>query len=128
MRSFVTLRLSYFLCVLAMLASSPPAQAFDHPGALHTQAGFDRMKAKVVAGAHPWIDSYNILINNSSAQPSYTPHAQANLQRCNGGGACLALTTTSLLTGTRREQPSACHHDQCNPVLPVAEIACEVMF
>jgi autotransporter-associated beta strand protein len=65
------------------------ALAFDHPSALHTQADFDRMKAKVQAGAHPWVDSWNILINNSSANLGYPTHPQGILQRGNGGGACL---------------------------------------
>ncbi len=57
---------------------------FVHPGALHTQADFDRMRAKVQANASPWIDSYNILANNWTAQSNAVSHAQATLIR---GGA-----------------------------------------
>ena len=82
--------LAAIVWLAVMLAFQLPVQAFDHPSALHTQADFDRMKAKVQAGAHPWIDSWNILINNSSANLGYPTHPQAVLQRGNGGGACLA--------------------------------------
>ena len=61
------------------------AFAFVHPGGLHTQADLDRMKTKVAAGAHPWIDDWNKLITDSQAQNTYTaaPNADmgANRQR-----------------------------------------------
>lgn len=57
---------------------------FVHPGTLHTQADFDRMKAKVQANASPWIDSYNILAGNWTAQSNAVSHAQVTLIR---GGA-----------------------------------------
>jgi Alginate lyase len=56
----------------------------------HAQADFDRMKAKVAAGASPWIDSWSIVTNNYHAQTSYNPNPVPILQRGNGGGACLA--------------------------------------
>ena len=44
-----------------MTASAAPYAPFTHPGALHTQSDFDRMKAKIAAGAAPWKTSYDQL-------------------------------------------------------------------
>ena len=44
------------------------AQPFIHPGGLHTLADLDRMKTNVLAGNHPWIDDWNVLITDSRAQ------------------------------------------------------------
>ena len=51
-----------FSALLAVLVATSPLSVraqFVHPGGLHTQADFDRMKAKVAANASPWVDSYN---------------------------------------------------------------------
>ena len=37
------------------------AQAFEHPGGMHTDTDFQRMSNKVAQAAHPWVDSYNEL-------------------------------------------------------------------
>ncbi len=55
------------------------AQTFVHPGGLHTQTDLDRMKTKVAAGAHPWVDSWNALIVHPKAQNTYIAAAKANM-------------------------------------------------
>ena len=62
-----------------LLSSNATAQTFIHPGGLHTLADLDRMKAKVAAGEHPWIDDWNKLITDAQAQNTYTAAAQANM-------------------------------------------------
>ena len=57
-----------------MTPSASPYVTFVHPGALHTQADFDRMASKVTANAQPWKADYDILVNSPWAQtwwPSY---------------------------------------------------------
>ena len=55
-----------------------PALAGDfiHPGGLHTREDLDRMKAKVAAEEHPWIDGWNALVRDRKAQSNYkaAPH------------------------------------------------------
>jgi len=58
-----------------------PAKTFVHPGLLHTQADFDRMKLKVNASAQPWITGWNKLIANSHAQLTYSPSPVVKLIR-----------------------------------------------
>ena len=78
------------MLLLVLASGTVFAQPFVHPGCLSTTNDFARMKAKVNASAHPWIDSYNILIGNSAAQSNAVSHAQPVIQRGSGGGACLA--------------------------------------
>lgn len=57
--------------LLICLVSQTATAQFVHPGGLHTQADLDRMKTQVVAGAHPWIDDWNLLIQDPLAQNTY---------------------------------------------------------
>ena len=61
-----------FLCVIATSGTAQAQGPFTHPRGLHTQADLDRMTAQVAAGAHPWIDSWNILIANPHSSLSWT--------------------------------------------------------
>jgi hypothetical protein len=67
------------LGLLALLACH--VLAFVHPGMLHTEADFTRMRAKVSASTSPWVTSWNILSANSHASASYTPSPAAIIYR-----------------------------------------------
>jgi fibronectin type 3 domain-containing protein len=66
-----------------MTASTAPYAPFSHPGALHTQADFDRMKAKISAGTEPWKTSYDFLAASPHAQTNWNPY---NTDYINRGG------------------------------------------
>lgn len=61
------------------LASRVSAQSFVHPGGLHTRADLDRMKTKVAAGEHPWIDGWNLFIKDPKAQDNWKARPAANM-------------------------------------------------
>ena len=58
---------------LALLIQGLAAQAFTHPGGLHTQEDLDRMRTRVAAKEHPWIDGWNLLLTDRKSQPNYKP-------------------------------------------------------
>lgn len=62
------------------------AQSFTHPGALNTQADFDRIKAKVDAHASPWYDSYLTLCNDNQTSLGHGWNAVTQIVRGSGGG------------------------------------------
>jgi len=73
-----------FVCTSAVIGLfAPPimASTFIHPGALHTQADFDRMKTKVTQHLQPWTDGWNVLIKNPHAALAWTPRAQSVIYR-----------------------------------------------
>ena len=55
------------------------AQPFVHPGGLHNTEDLNRMRQKVAAKAHPWIDDWEKLCTDPLAQSDYKPHPTANM-------------------------------------------------
>ena len=61
----------FFVAAIFFAVHPAFAQPFVHPGGLHTQADFDRMKAKVAANQSPWVGSYNYLTAVGEAQTNW---------------------------------------------------------
>lgn len=67
-------------------APSPnQARKFAHPGLLHTEADFERMRAKVAANAQPWLDGWNALKGSGRSQLGATPRPLATVIRGGDG-------------------------------------------
>ncbi|BCM90062.1 hypothetical protein IAD21_01913 [Abditibacteriota bacterium] len=71
--------------ILSLVLFCSPGHAapthFAHPGLLHTEADFERMRAKVTGGEHPWIDGWKILTDNPRSQLNWKPRPTANVIR-----------------------------------------------
>ena len=59
----------------------PRAGPFVHPGLLHTEADFARMKERVAKGDHPWIDGWWMLTKNPHAATAWRPRPQVVVYR-----------------------------------------------
>ena len=74
-------------CTASLLAAiffnpeSASAQAFNHPGLLHSAADFTRMTTEVNAGANPWIQGWQVLTNDSHSYSTYVPNPQGDIDR-----------------------------------------------
>lgn len=61
------------------------AHALVHPGLLHTQKDFDRMRARVAHGDEPWAAGWQKLIANRHASLQWKPNPQAVVYRGRDG-------------------------------------------
>lgn len=76
--------------VPAVVPAADPAPAsllrkFTHPGLLHTEADFERMRSKVAANAQPWLDGWNALTSNGRSQLGASPRPLATVIRGGDG-------------------------------------------
>ena len=60
---------------------APQARKFVHPGLLHTEADFERMRQKVAANAQPWVAGWNALTSNGRSQLGAKPRPLATVIR-----------------------------------------------
>ena len=81
---------SFALVVVALTASAQTAydtdRGFVHPGGLHTQADFDRVKAQLAAGNEKVKQAYNKLKVAAYAQPSVQTYPTEVIVRGGGNG------------------------------------------
>lgn len=61
------------------------AAGFVHPGLLHTEDDFTRVKEYVDAGKEPWLTSWNLLTSNSHTSPTYEPRPAETVYRGSDG-------------------------------------------
>ncbi|MEA5429395.1 cellulose binding domain-containing protein [Arcicella lustrica] len=72
------------LTMIIMRITTLNAQTFVHPGGVHTMADLDRIKTKVLAQEHPWIDGWNNMIQDAKAQKTYVANPSTTIGGSNG--------------------------------------------
>jgi hypothetical protein len=69
------------LLVLATAGLTQSSFGIVHPGMLHTEATFTRMRTKVTAAAQPWKGSWDLLVASANSQNTLDPRAVATINR-----------------------------------------------
>jgi hypothetical protein len=59
----------------------PAAGPIAHPGMLHTEADFERMRLKVAEGAQPWRGSWDLLAASRNSWTNWGPRAVGTINR-----------------------------------------------
>ncbi|CAN7166435.1 alginate lyase family protein [Pseudoduganella sp. LjRoot289] len=65
--------------------AAPAPRTFAHPGLLHSEADFDRMRAKVAAQEQPWLSGWNALLNTGRSHLNNFPRPLATVIRGGSG-------------------------------------------
>lgn len=74
-----------------LVALAPQASAAAHPGMLHTEADFSRMRDKVLAGEQPWKGSWDLLVASRNSQTDWGPRAVSVINRGTSPDNCSLL-------------------------------------
>lgn len=61
--------------------TTDPNKTFVHPGLLHSEEDFGRIKAKVEVGEEPWLSGWDVLTANNHSASTYTPQPVVKLVR-----------------------------------------------
>ena len=61
------------------------ARSFTHPGLMHTEADFARMRDKIAANAQPWVAGWNALTSSGRAWVGATPNPLETVVRGGDG-------------------------------------------
>jgi hypothetical protein len=69
------------LLVLAMAGLIQSSFGIVHPGMLHTEADFTRMRTKVTAATQPWKGSWDLLVASANSQNTWGPRAVVTINR-----------------------------------------------
>lgn len=73
--------LSIFICLQFCVAGALMAQDFVHPGILHKESDFARMRQKVAEKAEPWYTAWNNLLASPEAGLGWGPRAVTTVIR-----------------------------------------------
>lgn len=78
----VLLFVCFFSVSLSVYSQAP--SSFVHPGGLHTISDLERMKQKVLANEKPWIDGWNLMINDFKGKSTYVAKTFSDIGGKNG--------------------------------------------
>ena len=84
MKRFLTLAL--FILHYSLFIAPAQNRGFIHPGGLHTQEDFDRVKAQIAAGNTKVNQAYQVLKSASYAQPTVKTYPTETIVRGGGSG------------------------------------------
>jgi len=62
-----------------------PERVFVHPGLLHSEADFERIRSKIAGGDETWVEAWNIFSGDSASQLGRTPAPLVELRRGGDG-------------------------------------------
>ncbi|SNX87362.1 related to GPI anchored protein [Melanopsichium pennsylvanicum] len=71
----------FLITAVSGAAVVPRADTFKHPGLLHTEEDFARIRSKLASNSEPWVQGYRALTNNGHSKLGYEAAPVAGLCR-----------------------------------------------